>query len=164
VFPNRTLALQAKTAIRAGEEFTISYISTVQGLLKRRMKLRDKWFFECGCLRCGDPTELGSHASTLLCRVCGPAEEGAAGLVMSRDPLDPVAPWACNKCGLLTAAATINDIENRIAGEMQKIDNTSLVAFEEMLGMGILTMNSIAVQFTVCLFLYDCILTISIIS
>ena len=30
VFPNKTLALQAKTAIKAGEEFTISYISTVQ--------------------------------------------------------------------------------------------------------------------------------------
>ena len=30
VFPNKTLALQAKTKIKAGEEFTISYISTLQ--------------------------------------------------------------------------------------------------------------------------------------
>ena len=30
VFPNKTLALQAKIKINAGEEFTISYISTVQ--------------------------------------------------------------------------------------------------------------------------------------
>jgi hypothetical protein len=136
VFPNRTLALQAKTAVRAGEEFTISYISTLQGLLKRRMKLRDKWFFECGCARCRDPTELGSHASTLLCRVCVPGEGSSpgGGRVMSSDPLDPVAPWVCDRCGLHTSAGQINEIENRIAGEMQKIDNNSLVAFEEMLG------------------------------
>jgi SET domain len=138
VFPNRTLALQAKTVIAAGEEFTISYISTVQGLLKRRVKLRDKWFFECGCERCCDPSELGSHASTHLCQVCRQrrqqGESGGEGYVMSRDPQDPVAPWACNTCGLLTPAATINEIENRIAGDMQKIDNTSLVAFEEIHG------------------------------
>ena len=30
VFPNKTLALQAKHEIRAGEEFTISYISPLQ--------------------------------------------------------------------------------------------------------------------------------------
>ena len=30
VFPNNTLALQAKVKINAGEEFTISYISTLQ--------------------------------------------------------------------------------------------------------------------------------------
>jgi hypothetical protein len=137
VFPNRTLALQAKTAIAAGEEFTISYISTVQGLLKRRVKLSDKWFFECGCERCADPSELGSHASTHLCQVCRQRRGengGGDGFVMSRDPQDPVAPWACSTCGLLTPAATINEIENRIAGDMQRIDNTSLVAFEEMHG------------------------------
>ena len=30
VFPNKTLALQAKHEIKAGEEFTISYISPLQ--------------------------------------------------------------------------------------------------------------------------------------
>jgi len=38
-------------------------------MLKRRTKLREKWFFDCSCSRCSDPTELGSHASSLLCQV-----------------------------------------------------------------------------------------------
>ena len=70
VFPNKTLALQAKHKIRAGEEFTIAYISPLQGSLKRRMKLHDKWFFDCGCPRCQSPTELDSFTSVHLCQVC----------------------------------------------------------------------------------------------
>ena len=69
VFPNKTLALQAKHKIKAGEEFTIAYISPLQGSLKRRMKLHDKWFFDCGCPRCLSPTELDSFTSVHLCQV-----------------------------------------------------------------------------------------------
>ena len=69
VFPNKTLALQAKHKIKAGEEFTIAYISPLQGSLKRRNKLHDKWFFDCNCPRCASPTELKSYTSTHLCPV-----------------------------------------------------------------------------------------------
>ena len=69
VFPNKTLALQAKHKIKAGEEFTIAYISPLQGSLKRRLKLHDKWFFDCGCARCQSPTELDSFTSVHLCQV-----------------------------------------------------------------------------------------------
>ena len=69
VFPNKTLALQAKHDIKAGEEFTIAYISPLQGSLKRRSKLHDKWFFDCNCPRCASPTELDSFTSVHLCQV-----------------------------------------------------------------------------------------------
>ena len=69
VFPNKTLALQAKHNIKAGEEFTIAYISPLQGSLKRRSKLHDKWFFDCNCPRCASPTELDSFTSVHLCQV-----------------------------------------------------------------------------------------------
>ena len=69
VFPNKTLALQAKHKIKAGEEFTIAYISPLQGSLKRRGKLHDKWFFDCNCARCASRTELDSFTSVHLCQV-----------------------------------------------------------------------------------------------
>ena len=69
VFPNKTLALQAKHKIRAGEEFTIAYISPLQGSLKRRNKLLDKWFFKCECARCSSNTELDSFTSAHMCQV-----------------------------------------------------------------------------------------------
>jgi len=127
VFPNKTLALQAKTKIKAGEEFTISYISTLQGSLKRRMKLHDKWFFDCGCPRCMDPTELGSFTSAHLCQVCNCPE----GVVLPTEVGNDSAPWKCQKCGLLTPAEELNKKETEIAMDMQKLDNNSLLAFEE---------------------------------
>jgi len=127
VFPNKTLALQAKTKIKAGEEFTISYISTLQGSLKRRMKLHDKWFFDCRCPRCMDPTELGSFTSAHLCQVCNLPE---AYIIPTEVEIDS-APWKCQKCGLLSPAEELNKKETEIAMDMQKLDNNSLVGFEE---------------------------------
>eukprot|EP00092_Neocalanus_flemingeri_P005352 GFUD01005766.1.p1 GENE.GFUD01005766.1~~GFUD01005766.1.p1 ORF type:complete len:592 (-),score=147.56 GFUD01005766.1:293-2068(-) len=127
VFPNKTLALQAKVKINAGEEFTISYISTLQGSLKRRMKLHDKWYFDCKCARCMDPTELGSFTSAHLCQVCLCPE----AFVLTTEVENDSAPWKCVKCGLLTPASDLNAKETQIAMEMQKVDNNSLVGFEE---------------------------------
>jgi len=126
VFPNKTLALQAKEKIKAGEEFTISYISTLQGLLKRRSKLRDKWFFECTCPRCQDPTECGSHASTFICQVCKTPD----ALVTSSNSLDPKAEWNCSKCPQKTQPEDIIATENRIAEQMQKLAPSSMAEFE----------------------------------
>jgi len=129
VFPNKTLALQAKKKIQTGEELTISYISTLQGLLKRKMKLREKWFFECCCLRCSDPTELGSQASSLLCQVCNQADS----LVTSKDVTDSKALWCCNKCVAYLSADEVHNIENRFALKMQQIEHSNKEEFEEML-------------------------------
>lgn len=127
VFPNKTLALQSKVAIKAGEELTINYISPMQGSLKRRMKLRDKWFFECSCARCSSPTDLDSHTSSLLCTA------GCGGVVVSTAPQDPSAAWACDKCKLQISPAEVLEIENKIAQKMQELNNTNLMEFEMFL-------------------------------
>lgn len=127
VFPNKTLALQSKVAIKAGEELTINYISPMQGSLKRRMKLRDKWFFECSCARCSSPTDLDSHTSSLLCTA------GCGGVVVSTAPLDPSAAWACDKCKLQISPAEVLDVENKIAMKLQELNNTNLMEFEMFL-------------------------------
>jgi len=128
VFPNKTLALQAKVKILAGTEFTISYISPLQGLLKRRMKLRDKWYFDCGCARCNDATstELGSYTSAMLCQACDDAD----ACILSENPRVESACWKCNKCGHKMSAEEVNESENTLAMEMSKVDNRSLSDFE----------------------------------
>ena len=126
VFPNKTLALQAKMNISAGTEFTISYISPLQGLIKRRMKLHDKWFFDCSCDRCSDPTELGSFTSALLCQVCAVPE----AYMVSEASRDATAPWKCVKCGLKLPAEEVNKAETKVAMESQKLDTQSLADFE----------------------------------
>ncbi len=74
--------------------------------MKRRRKLREKWFFDCNCKRCADPTDLGSHMSTIKC-----IDEDCQGLVMAKCDLDEDS--ICNSCGKTTIWEAINDIETK---------------------------------------------------
>jgi len=129
VFPNKTLALQAKTRIELGEELTISYISTLQGSLKRRQKLKSKWFFDCNCERCQDPTELGSHVSSILCQDCS----DPIATLLSSNVNEPTAEWKCTACKSNVSSEMVSEIENKIATELQEIKNGDINKFEEFL-------------------------------
>ena len=48
--------------------------------------------FSCLCPRCCDPSELGAHSSSLLCKAC------RGGLLLPLDPLKPATSWVCS-CG-----------------------------------------------------------------
>lgn len=87
--------VRATIHIDAGEEIVDHYVTALNGTMYRRTHLRDGWFFNCRCERCADPTELGTFCSAFACRKCGPGE----GAVVSTDPLDYGAPWACQTCG-----------------------------------------------------------------
>ena len=86
--------VRAVRAIGKGEEITDTYTSTMANTLYRRRQLKAQKYFDCSCARCSDPTELGSHFSTLLCRAAG-----CTGFVLCGDPLDYTSAWACLKCG-----------------------------------------------------------------
>jgi len=85
----RRIAVQAQCGIEEGQEITINYLPFIQGTLLRQRKLQKNWFFKCDCLRCQDPTELGSNLSTLQCPKC---EEG---YMTQKDPRDGDSPWVC---------------------------------------------------------------------
>ena len=61
---------------------------------------------QCGCARCGDPTELGTHASTILCPGCG-------GLVLP-DSCALDSDWSCAGCGLSLAMAAVTELVTRL--------------------------------------------------
>ena len=70
-------------AIPQGTEVTNQYVATLKGTALRQTVLMNKWFFQCGCQRCADPTELGSYLSALVCTQC----KGQCPVV-STDPMD----------------------------------------------------------------------------
>ena len=86
--------VRAVREINKGEEITDTYTYTLSNTLYRRKHLKDSKYFECDCKRCGDPTELGSHFSTLLCRV-----PSCSGFMLCQQPLVSSSPWVCLKCG-----------------------------------------------------------------
>ena len=65
-----TCRVRAATKIPKGCEITTTYTLTLAGTLYRRRHLSESKYFQCTCLRCSDPTELGSNFSTLVCQQC----------------------------------------------------------------------------------------------
>lgn len=56
--------------IAKGEELTITYINLLRHTAFRRARLRERWFFDCQCQRCMDPTELNSGINLIKCPGC----------------------------------------------------------------------------------------------
>lgn len=86
------LQVRASFPILAGEEITNQYVKPLNGTAIRKHILRSKWYFECECPRCADPTELGSYLSAFMCTKC------KHGTVLSSAPLNPDAKWTCLDC------------------------------------------------------------------
>merc|ERR1711923_17945 len=87
--------VRATRTIRKGEEICDTYTATLCNTLYRRRSLKAAKYFDCACARCSDPTELGSHFSSLVCQLvsCG-------GLMLSTNSLDREATWRCGECGV----------------------------------------------------------------
>lgn len=57
----------APNPIKKGERLSICYTDTMWGTLPRREHLIQTKYFTCSCARCQDPTEFGTHFSSLKC-------------------------------------------------------------------------------------------------
>ena len=68
--PHNHITLRAKRKIKKGEELTIFYTDFLEARHSIRRKILNEWKFWCLCVRCRDPTELGSNFSSFQCS-CG---------------------------------------------------------------------------------------------
>ncbi|XP_045451281.1 SET domain-containing protein SmydA-8-like [Melitaea cinxia] len=123
--PGRPLTIRASIPHKAGDIISLCYAYTLQGTLRRREHLKLSKFFECGCRRCADPTELGTQASALRCPRCG-------ARVLPAAPLQPAAPWRCG-CGYGAAPAAVQALLRRLTEELEQIDANDVLGFENFL-------------------------------
>lgn len=75
------LTMRTAVNVKEGEQLFITYTYILSGTQARQELLRKGKFFSCKCERCIDPTELGTHFSSILCQKC----EG--GAIVSTNPL-----------------------------------------------------------------------------
>lgn len=75
------LVMRTTVNVKKGEELYTTYTHILYSTRERQKHLRDGKFFTCSCQRCTDPTELGTHFSSLLCKKC---DDGA---IVSKNPL-----------------------------------------------------------------------------
>lgn len=83
-------------------------------------------FFECDCLRCSDPTELGSNLSTLLCSQCG-------GHVSTTAALDLDANWCCRDCNYTIAGTAVGKTNRILCKTFCERDRSKLRSVEDMI-------------------------------
>ena len=88
--PGETVRFRAKRRILEGEELTIRYHMFLAARDQIRAGLQHQYHFSCSCPRCSDPTELGTHFSSLQC--------SCSGFYSSRVP-QQLDLHLCSSCG-----------------------------------------------------------------
>ncbi|XP_055627614.1 SET domain-containing protein SmydA-8 [Toxorhynchites rutilus septentrionalis] len=124
---SQILSVRLTKDLKADDPITLSYSYTLQGTLKRRQHLYSSKFFWCRCNRCTDPTEFGTHCSTLKCSSC------PNGLVLPTDPLDQNAEWKCKTCTYTVSAKNVNQLLDKLFKEVDAIDGNSVQLYEEFI-------------------------------
>jgi len=112
-----TVDVRAVLAIPRGAEITKSYVSSLETTQLRQKRLLEGWYFRCKCLRCCDPLEGLSFASSVACLKC------KEGLILSTNPLDPDADWACGDCGFIKTADSIRKLNEYFMAAIQAATN-----------------------------------------
>ncbi|KAI9551770.1 hypothetical protein GHT06_022106 [Daphnia sinensis] len=125
------MTVRAAVDISAGQMITTSYTFTLDGTLRRRAHLKETKFFDCCCPRCSDPTELGSHLSSLACPRCS-----GRNYTVPEDPLNPESYWKClgEQCGNRIGPTQVSQLLTclqRKADELNYDDTRGLEIFIE---------------------------------
>ncbi|XP_058833214.1 SET domain-containing protein SmydA-8 isoform X2 [Topomyia yanbarensis] len=110
------LTFKAGRNIKKGEHLSTTYTHSLWGTQQRRDHLKNNKYFSCGCLRCTDPTELGTYLSALKC--VGVDGNACNGYQLPIDPLDDSSDWKCNQCAVDIQADQVNFLLSKIGEEV----------------------------------------------
>ncbi|XP_055542478.1 SET domain-containing protein SmydA-8 [Wyeomyia smithii] len=117
IYPSDNYRLVARAAVDVaeGEKLHTTYTYTLYGTSLRQNSLKVGKYFTCHCARCLDPTELGTHFSSLNCERC------CNGLIESSNPLDDQADWKCTHCEFTIKGETALKKTQYMQNEVDKV-------------------------------------------
>ncbi|XP_014482026.1 PREDICTED: protein msta, isoform B [Dinoponera quadriceps] len=113
------IRLRTTLRVPAGGELYASYTHSLLPTMLRREHLLEGKHFACACPRCSDPTELGTHMSSLRCNKCND------GIVLSLDSLDPESTWKCTHCEFSTKGQAVRKVLGIIQAEVDNAETIS---------------------------------------
>ncbi|CAL4124882.1 unnamed protein product [Meganyctiphanes norvegica] len=117
-FADGFMTVRAALPIPKGTACTNNYRHMLYGTRHRRKFLLQSKLFLCMCPRCADPTECGSHTSSLRCQKCPP------GLYVPSD--DHSSPWVCYKCNHSIPARLADTLVTTCFMSCSKLDTTDI--------------------------------------
>ncbi|XP_045622293.2 SET domain-containing protein SmydA-8, partial [Procambarus clarkii] len=121
------IVIRAAVKIPKGSHITTSYTDPMWGTANRQLHLKTSKYFKCLCARCQDPTELGTHLSSLRCGQC------PSGLMLpSPSPLSPEV-WGCNDCSHKLDQQQVEEFLKQTGEKLVSLKEGSLAASEAFL-------------------------------
>ena len=143
------MEVRAKMAIQQNEEITTRYVDPWEGQPNRQLKIGQNWNFICNCLRCKDPSDLGTYFSAIVCQRCsnyissnerceskssayiGSAISNNHGYLLPIDCQYIETHWHCINCGEKKCARDIEDLLNEVVKSVESVKQDILVQMEE---------------------------------
>eukprot|EP00092_Neocalanus_flemingeri_P038962 GFUD01042416.1.p1 GENE.GFUD01042416.1~~GFUD01042416.1.p1 ORF type:complete len:551 (+),score=82.13 GFUD01042416.1:176-1828(+) len=122
------VVIRAAVNIKKGEHISINYSDPMWGTNSRQLHLAETKYFTCKCVRCADPTELGTMFSSIRCPQCT-AEQG--GYLVSTDPgagPDSQADWRCIVCSKIQPHTFVDAVTQSIGEELVMLEKGSVEA------------------------------------
>jgi hypothetical protein len=120
----KEILIRASVPIKKGSHLSISYVDPMWGTADRLNVLEMTKLFTCRCPRCSDPTELGTHISSIRCREPSCANQlnefnqMSLGLVVPEDPFNMEREWGCGTCKETYPPACISSIVERVGKDL----------------------------------------------
>lgn len=111
--------LRTTTKVPEGGELYGSYTHSLLPTMLRREHLLEGKYFACACPRCSDPTELGTHMSSLKCNKCD------NGIVLPLDSLDENSTWKCTHCEFSTPGSAVRKVFQLIHTDVEAVEAIS---------------------------------------
>lgn len=127
------MSIYARVPIKKGEVISHSYAKTFTTTTIRRITLFSGKHFGCECVRCTDPTELGSFCSALICLNCCRKDGSNICPVVPVHPLDLNSLWRCLSCNKVfpeMSGPQIAALERNLMVELESISKTDLSGLE----------------------------------
>ena len=131
------MEVRAKMAIQQNEEITTRYVDPWEGQPSRQLKIGQNWNFICNCLRCKDPSDLGTYFSAIVCQSCSnyissnercenksstyisSAISNNLGYLLPIDCQYIETDWQCKNCG---GKKCLRDIEGLLKGVVKDVE------------------------------------------
>ncbi|KAJ9577911.1 hypothetical protein L9F63_025224 [Diploptera punctata] len=121
------MTIHASVLIPRSQAIYFNYTNTMQGTLDRQAHLREGKYFHCTCRRCSDPTEEGTHMSSIRCVRC------KDGFIIPTDPTTNQQKWECNKCNHHYRHNMIKTTVSLARSFVDEVDRTDYRAMEALL-------------------------------
>ena len=121
------MTVLASQQIKKGKPIKFNYGRALDTTTTRQGHLLENKYFSCQCERCLDPTELGSHVSSLKCR-----EDKCEGATVPKDPMCVKGDWICEKCEAMVNADCVKKLLKGLQKETENLDRNDMKAVKKV--------------------------------